>query len=257
MLDALWDLVWSGEVTNDTFAPLRLLGPAARRPARKPRMPRLIQPRATGRWSLVADLIGAGASATERLHAEAGVLLQRHGVLTREAVVGEGWPGGFASLYPVLRAMEESGRIRRGYFVEGLGGSQFALPGAVDRLRSLRESGGAVIAMAATDPANAYGTVLSWPQSDGRMARAAGAYCVVDDGRLALYLERGGRSLLTNGEVEPAHLQALIAIATNAGRLEVQRVDGVSVMDSPLKAALREAGFSQTHRSLVAYGARG
>ncbi|TME20897.1 MAG: hypothetical protein E6I67_09165, partial [Chloroflexi bacterium] len=82
----------------------------------------------------------AGANATERLHAEAGVLLQRHGVLTREAVVGEGWPGGFASLYPVLRAMEESGRIRRGYFVEGLGGSQFALPGAVDRLRSLRES---------------------------------------------------------------------------------------------------------------------
>src|SRR5207253_3320152 len=97
MLDALWDLVWSGEVTNDTFAPLRLLGPAARRPARKPRMPRLIQPRATGRWSLVADLIGSGANATERLHSEAGVLLQRHGVLTREAVVGEGWPGGSAS----------------------------------------------------------------------------------------------------------------------------------------------------------------
>src|SRR3989442_1087400 len=163
--------------------PRRPRGPAPR--GRRPRrgMPRLIQPRATGRWSLVADLIGAGANATERLHAEAGVLLQRHGVLTREAVVGEGWPGGFASLYPVLRAMEESGRIRRGYFVEGLGGSQFALPGAVDRLRSLRESGGAVIAMAATDPANAYGTVLSWPQSDGRMARAAGAYCVVDDGR--------------------------------------------------------------------------
>src|SRR5205823_2908298 len=152
ILDALWDLVWSGEVTNDTFAPLRLLGPMARRPARKPRLPRLSQPRATGRWSLVADLVGGGANATERLHSEAGVLLQRHGVLTREAVVGEGWPGGFASLYPVLRAMEESGRIRRGYFVEGLGGSQFALPGAVERLRSLRESGGAVIAMAATDP---------------------------------------------------------------------------------------------------------
>src|SRR5207237_9369141 len=88
LLDGLWDLVWSGEVTNDTFAPLRLLGPAARRPARKPRMPRLIQPRATGRWSLVSDLIGGGANTTERLHSEAGVLLQRHGVLTREAVVG-------------------------------------------------------------------------------------------------------------------------------------------------------------------------
>jgi ATP-dependent Lhr-like helicase len=194
-------------------------------------------------------------------------------VLTREAVVGEGWPGGFASLYPVLRAMEESGRIRRGYFVEGLGGSQFALPGAVDRLRGLRESGGGIVAMAATDPANAYGTVLSWPRpgsprnhgeasdfagikSDGRMARAAGAYCVIDDGRLALYLERGGRSLQTNGEVRLAHLQALIALATQAGRVELQKVDGLSVMDSPLKSALREAGFSQTHRSLIAYGSR-
>ncbi|MEA2628551.1 MAG: ATP-dependent helicase Lhr and Lhr-like helicase, partial [Chloroflexota bacterium] len=173
MLDALWDLVWSGEVTNDTFAPLRLLGPAARRPARGPRLPRLTQPRASGRWSLVAEMIGTGASPTERLHAEAGVLLQRHGVLTREAVVAEGWPGGFTGLYPVLRAMEESGRIRRGYFVEGLGGSQFALPGAVDRLRSLRESTSAIVALAASDPANAYGAILPWPRSDGRMARAA------------------------------------------------------------------------------------
>ena len=256
MLDALWDLVWAGEVTNDTFAPLRLLGPLSRRPARRPRMPRLIQPRATGRWSLVANLVGAGANATERLHSEAGVLLQRHGVLTREAVMGESWPGGFASLYPVLRAMEESGRIRRGYFVEGLGGSQFALPGAVDRLRSLRDSGGGVVGLAATDPANAYGTILPWPQSDGRMSRAAGAYCVLDEGRLVLFLERGGRSLLTNGNVETAHLQALIALATNAGRVELQKVDGTAAMESPLKAMLREAGFSQTHRSLVAYGAR-
>jgi ATP-dependent helicase Lhr and Lhr-like helicase len=256
ILDALWDLVWSGEVTNDTFAPLRLLGPVARRPARKPRLPRLIQPRATGRWSLVADLVGSGANATERLHSEAGLLLQRHGVLTREAVVGEGWPGGFAGLYPVLRAMEESGRIRRGYFVEGLGGSQFALPGAVDRLRSLREAGGGVVALAATDPANAYGTILPWPESGGRMSRAAGAYCVLDEGRMVLYLERGGRSLLTNGEVLPAHLQALIAISTAAGKVELQKVDGVAVMESQLKNALREAGFSATHRSLVAYGER-
>lgn len=256
VLDALWDLVWSGEVTNDTFAPLRLLGPIARRPSRRPRLPRLTQPRAAGRWSLVSDLIGSGANATERLHAEAGVLLQRHGVLTREAVVGEGWPGGFASLYPVLRAMEESGRIRRGYFVEGLGGSQFALPGAVDRLRSLRESGGGIVALAATDPANAFGTILAWPQSDGRMSRAAGAFCVLDEGRLVLFLERGGRSLLTNCEVQPAHLQALISVATAAGRVELQKVDGIAAMDSPLKSTLREAGFAQTHRSLVAYGAR-
>ena len=253
MLDALWDLVWSGEVTNDTFAPLRLLGPIARRPTRRPRLPRLTQPRASGRWSLVADLVGSGAVPTERLHAEAGVLLQRHGVLTREAVVTEAWPGGFAGLYPVLRAMEESGRIRRGYFVEGLGGSQFALPGAVDRLRSLRDAGGGVIAMAACDPANAYGSVLPWPESDGRMARAAGAYCVLDDGELMLYLERGGRSLLTNGEIKAEHLRALIGVAVLAGRVEVQRVDGVPVMDSPLNTLLRESGFNSTHRGLIAY----
>ncbi len=256
LLDALWDLVWAGEVTNDTFTPLRLLGPAARRPARGPRLPRLTQPRASGRWSLVTDLVGAGASATERLHAAAGVLLQRYGVLTRESVAGEGWPGGFAGLYPVLRAMEESGRIRRGYFVEGLGGSQFALPGAVDRLRALREHDGTVIALAACDPANSYGSVLPWPRSDLRMARAAGAYCVLDSGRLVLYLERGGRSLLTTGEVSPEHLRALIGMAVLGGRVELQRVDGVPVMDSPLNGLLREGGFVSTHRGLVAFAAR-
>src|SRR5690348_11031195 len=254
VLDALWDLVWSGEVTNDTFAPLRLLGPATRRPARKPRLPRLTQPRAAGRWSLVASLVGAGANATERLHAEAGVLLQRHGVLTRDAVVGEGWPGGFAGLYPVLRAMEESGRIRRGYFVEGLGGSQFALPGAVDRLRSLREAGGNIVALAATDPANAYGSVLAWPDSDGRMARAAGAYVVLDGGELVAYLERGGKSLLTRGVAGVEHMQALIGVVTAGGRIEIQKVDGVPVTESRLAPLLREAGFSSTHRGLVAYG---
>ncbi|MFI5282289.1 MAG: DEAD/DEAH box helicase [Candidatus Dormibacterales bacterium] len=256
MLDALWDLVWSGELINDTFAPLRLLGPVTRRPIRGPRLPRLAQPRAAGRWSLVADLVGGGAESTERLYAEAGVLLQRHGVLTREAVIAEGWPGGFAGLYPVLRAMEESGRIRRGYFVEGLGGSQFALTGAVDRLRSMRDSGGGIVALAATDPASAFGAVVQWPETDGRMARAAGAYCVSDGGRLVLYLERGGRSLLTNGTVEVAHLQALIRLATNAGKVELQKVDGVPVMESALHQTLREAGFTSTHRSLVAYGRR-
>src|SRR2546425_4620115 len=257
LLDGLWDLVWAGEVTNDTFAPLRLLGPATRRPTSRPRLPRLTQPRASGRWSLVKDLVGSGAGPTKKLHAAAGVLLQRYGVLTRESVAGEGWPGGFAGLYPVLRAMEESGRIRRGYFVEGLGGSQFALPGAVDRLRALRENEGGVIALAACDPANAFGSVLAWPRSDGRMARAAGAYCVIDGGRLVLYLERGGRSLLTNGEVSLDHLRALIGMAVLAGRVEVQRVDGVPVMESALNAPLREAGFSATHRGLVAYGTRG
>jgi ATP-dependent Lhr-like helicase len=181
------------------------------------------------------------------------VLLQRHGVLTRDAVVDEGWPGGFASLYPVLRAMEESGRIRRGYFIEGLGGSQFALPGAVDRLRSMRDSGGRIIAVAATDPANAFGSVLPWSESDGRMARAAGAYCVIDSGALILYLERGGRSLLTRGEVQVEHLRALIRVATVGGKVEVQHVDGVAAAESKLSPLLREDGFSSTHRGLIAH----
>src|SRR5215472_7491396 len=168
VLDALWDMVWAGEVTNDTFGPLRApIGPAKRSaPGRRPVLPRLGQPRAAGRWSLVRELLLPAPSATERLHAEAETLLQRHGVLTREAVVGEGWPGGFAGLYPVLRAMEEAGRARRGYFVDGLGGSQFALPGAVDRLRAARDAEPAVVALAATDPANPYGAALPWPATE-------------------------------------------------------------------------------------------
>jgi ATP-dependent helicase Lhr and Lhr-like helicase len=255
VLDALWDLVWAGAVTNDTFAPLRLLGPAPKRRglSRRPHPVRLSQPRATGRWSLVRELREGEGSATERLYAQAGALLQRHGVLTRESVLAEGWSGGFAALYPVLRAMEEAGRIRRGYFVDGLGGSQFALPGAVDRLRGAREPDGQVVALAATDPANPYGAVLPWPQAggEGRMARAAGAFVVLDSGELRLYLERGGRSLLTRGEVTPDHLRALAAVATAAGKVELQRVDGVPARQSPLAPSLSQAGFGRTPRGLV------
>ena len=251
VLDALWDMVWAGEVTNDTFAPLRLLGPSARRRPGRPRLPRLSQPRAAGRWSLVADLLGGAAPATERLHAQAGVLLQRHGVLTREAVLAEGVLGGFAGVYPVLRAMEEGGKIRRGYFVEGLGGSQFALPGAVDRLRALREPDQRVVALAATDPANPFGAVIGWPESAGRPARAAGAFVVLDSGDLRLYLERGGRSLLSFGEVTPGHLVALAVAAGRMGRFEIQKVNGGHVADSGLAGALKEAGFRSTPRGMV------
>jgi ATP-dependent helicase Lhr and Lhr-like helicase len=256
VLEALWDMVWAGEVTNDTFAPVRApAGPAKRTTAaRRAPLLRLGQPRAAGRWSLVRELLEPPAPATERLHAEATTLLQRHGVLTREAVVGEGWPGGFAGLYPVLRAMEEAGRVRRGYFVDGLGGSQFALPGAVDRLRAAREAERTVVALAATDPANPYGAALPWPVGDaeaGRMARAAGAFVVLDGGELRLYLERGGRSLLTRGAVAVEHVRALAAVAIRTGRVEVQRVDGAPVRQSPLAPALLEAGFGQSPRGLV------
>ena len=252
VLDALWDLVWAAEVTNDAFAPLRLLGPAPRRrSAGRPRLPRLSQPRAAGRWSLVADLAVGTQSPTERLHALAGVLLQRHGVVTREAVLAEGTLGGFSAVYPVLRAMEESGKIRRGYFVDGLGGSQFALPGAVDRLRAMRGPDRRVVAIAATDPANPYGTVAAWPQSAGRPARAAGAYVVLDSGELRLYLERGGRSLLTFGGVLPQHLTALAIAAGRAGKIEIQKIDGGDVQ--PLETMLRDAGFKATPRGMVLF----
>jgi ATP-dependent Lhr-like helicase len=258
VLDALWDLVWAGEVTNDTFLPVRSLGSARRQSvsrhrALRPRLPRLTSPRAAGRWSLVNDLRGR-VSPTERLHALAGVLLQRHGVVTREAVLAEGVAGGFAGLYPVFRAMEESGRIRRGYFVEGLGGSQFALPGAVDRLRALREPDAQVVVLAATDPANPYGLFLPWPEAAGRPARAAGAYVVLESGRLRLYLERGGRSLLTFGSVTEEHLLALATAAGRLGRVELQRVDGADVADSILLSGLRAAGFRSTHRGIALTG---
>ena len=250
LLQALWEMVWAGEVTNDTFLPLRMLGPRVRRHPRRPLM-RFGPPGSGGRWSLVSHLLPPTLSPTERLHGLAAALLQRHGVLTREAVVGEGSPGGFAAVYPVLRAMEEAGKIRRGYFLEGLGGSQFALPGAVDRLRSAGEGEGAVVALAATDPANAYGLALAWPEGHGRLARVPGAYVVLDAGELRLFLERGGRSLLTFGEVDLGHLQALATRAAHEDKLEIQQVNGAPVKDSALESLLRQLGFGASPRGLV------
>ena len=255
VLDALWDLVWAGEVRNDTVAPLRSLGPRLKRPARRP-LTRLGPPGSSGRWSLVRDLLQPPVSPTERLHALASVLLQRHGVLTREAVLSENVEGGFAALYPVLRAMEEAGKIRRGYFIDGLGASQFALPGAVDRLRASREEPARIVALGATDPANPYGSVVAWPARESRMARAAGAYVVLDAGELRLYLERGGRSLLTVGRADVGHLQALALAAARSERLEIQSVDGQPVRGSELEPLLREAGFSATPKGLVLWPER-
>ncbi|MDQ6900296.1 MAG: DEAD/DEAH box helicase, partial [Candidatus Dormibacteraeota bacterium] len=256
VLDALWDLVWAGEVTNDTFAPLRLLGPAAKRrpPGRRPPPVRLNQPRASGRWSLVQELREPTPTATERLLSQAQVLLHRHGVLTRESVLAEGWSGGFAALYPVLRALEEAGKARRGYFVAGLGGSQFALPGAVDRLRAGRDAPGQVVALAATDPAQPYGAVLPWPaDAEGQMGRVPGGYVVLDGGDLVLFLERGGRSLLTRGRITVDMLAALVQVALNLTKVELQRVDGEPVRQSKLAPLLGEAGFGPSPRGVVVW----
>ncbi len=267
LLDALWDLVWAGEVTNDTFAPLRALAlPRSRRRQVRPgRTAGMGPPRAAGRWSLVADLVGEGRSPTERSHATALALLERHGVVTREAVLAEGLAGGFASVYPLLRAMEEAGRIRRGYFVEGLGGAQFALPGAVDRLRAEREAasegGPGVTLLAAADPAQPYGAILPWPRRDDAerlpLQRVAGAYVVLVSGEAALFVERGARGLLTLPAADdPATLAAAVAVLPRLlapvgpfRELRLERVDRVPPAESRLAEPLRSLGFRPTYRS--------
>ncbi len=265
VLDALWDLVWAGEVTNDTFAPLRALrwkrpGRDARR--RPGRLTSLGPPEAAGRWSLVPE---PTVAATERMHATALALLDRHGVVTREAVAAEGIEGGFSAVYPVLGALEEAGRIRRGYFVEGLGAAQFAIPGAIDRLRAVRDATDRdrrVHLLAAADPANPYGAALAWPrrgETDRRpFQRAAGAYVVIVDGEAALYLDRGGSSLQTmpafdDPEIAAAAVAALRALLAD-GRVKelvIARVDGVAVAESPHRDAILSGGFVPGYRGLV------
>jgi ATP-dependent Lhr-like helicase len=283
LLDALWDLVWSTEVTNDTFAPLRALrwprtgasrrsGPAGTTRPRFASAARMGPPEAAGRWSLVEDTIstaaalrGAPPTDTERRHAHALRLLDAYGVVTRDTVAAEGLPGGFSAVYPVLREMEERGRVRRGYFVEGLGGAQFCIPAALDRLRAERSDPGGhrssadVQLIAAADPANPYGAALAWPrwsEEDRRpLARAAGAYVVLVDGEPVVYLERGRKTLQTL----PAFAdRETAAVAVNALRqlvadgrfrsLQVERVDGVPVGESPHSEVLGQAGFQRSYR---------
>jgi ATP-dependent Lhr-like helicase len=291
VLDALWDLAWAGEVTNDTFAPLRALRwkrPAGDRRPRPGRLATLGPPEAAGRWSLVTSpeatgggpsggvpgermiapgaIPAAGPSPTERLHALALALLDRHGVLTREAVVGEGVEGGFAAVYPVLRALEEAGRIRRGYFVDGLGAAQFALAGAIDRLRALREPDAErprVDLLAAADPAQPYGAALAWPRrgDDDRRPypRAAGAHVVLVDGAAVLYVERGGKGLATFPAADDPGRAGLALTALRGllgeGRLReivVARVDGVPLgPEHPWRPRLVEAGFVAGYRGLA------
>jgi ATP-dependent Lhr-like helicase len=263
----MWDLVWAGEVTNDTFAALRALSLPRSRSKATPRPGRLIAlgpPRAAGRWSVVADLVGEGRSPTERGRALATTLLERHAVVTREAVAAEAISGGYAAVYPVLRAMEEAGRARRGYFVAGLGAAQFALPGAVDRLRAVRDEGPeSVRVLAATDPAQPYGAALAWPRGDADerlpLQRAAGAYVVLVDGRAVLYIERGGRGLLTLPAASAPDLasravRALPGLVAPEGplrELRLERVDRAPVADSSLADPLKAAGFRPGYRGFI------
>jgi ATP-dependent Lhr-like helicase len=285
LLAALWELVWGGMISNDTLAPLRsYLGGKARpravsrprgyRGMARPSMPMQSgPPSAAGRWSLLPL---AEPDVTVRAHATAELLLERHGIVTRGSVTSEGIRGGFALVYKVLSSFEETGRARRGYFVEGLGAAQFATGPTVDRLRSFSvgpgsagpesESPRRAITLAATDPANPYGAALVWPlngrsgaadtddKKGHRPGRKAGAMVVIVDGRLALYVERGGKTMLTFGsddETLTAAAESLAAtVRRSLARLKVELADGQFVIGTPLGAALTAAGFSTTPQGL-------
>ena len=251
-LPALWELVWAGEVTNDAWTPLR----AARRygtPVADRRPRRFARTRAAGttstqgRWSLTSRLFPA---AVDR-RALAELLLERQGIVVRDGVRGEGIAGGYGAVYGELRALETIGSCRRGYFVEGLGGAQFALPGAVERLRELRSGADDdALVLAAADPAQPYGAALPWPRRAGaRAARVAGAHVVLLGGSAALYVERGGRTLVPLREPDEAWLRpALVALADwvregHAKRLAVERFDGRPVVETEAMPLLVEAGF--------------
>jgi ATP-dependent Lhr-like helicase len=288
---ALWELIWAGWVTGDTFAPVRAMlsgGPGTRkrsapahrqgRGARPPRLSRYsvahaqsraADPTVAGRWSALPT---PEPDSTLRAHHQAELLLNRHGVLTRGAATAEGVPGGFATLYKVLTAFEDAGRCQRGYFVESLGGAQFAVASTVDRLRSYldgvdpeRPEYRAVV-LAAADPANPYGAALPWPSraADGegaaRPGRKAGALVVLVDGKLVWFLERGGRSLLSfaDGDSDANHAAAVaLADLVAAGRVNsilVERINSAPVLGRQVPAsvvtALSDAGFARTPRGL-------
>ncbi|MBE1874562.1 DEAD/DEAH box helicase [Myceligenerans pegani] len=355
VLEALWDLAWAGLVTNDGLGALRERLGGAGGAHRAPRGPNRARPVRRSRFALHTPAMSPGRPAsalsaartppggggrwsalparetdpTLRAHALAQVLLDRHGVLTRPAAAAEGVTGGYRDVYRVLSEMEQRGGVRRGYFVEHLGGSQFALPGAVDGLRHDAQDrarriengrpAGAVV-LAATDPANPYGAALAWPAAttkdgtaesgttndattghattaaahgaraasgavpatpavalaDGRPARPAGAHrpgrkagslVVLVEGSLVLYVERGGRSMLSFDRDPPRLAAAAAGLARAAasgtpGRLVVQRLDGVGAVHAatsghPVAEALTAAGFAVTPRGLRVAHARG
>jgi ATP-dependent Lhr-like helicase len=255
--EALYRLAWAGQITNDTFFPLRNLGRSRRRKdPRRPEMPKY----AGGRWSLVEGLRDDSVSATERAHARVSMLLERYGIVSRAAVQHEELEGGYQSLYPLLREMEERGRLRRGHFVEGLAGSQFALAGAVERLRASRDRLPIETrSLLAVDPAQPYGSILPWPDTDrtSRPRRVPGAWVILHGGELVLYMERGGRRLLTFGgfadpSISRAAIEALMRIQSRRpNRLRIASIDDEPPATSRHAELLRELGFFRDADSMV------
>ncbi|MFE2285115.1 DEAD/DEAH box helicase [Streptomyces sp. NPDC059443] len=273
---AIWDLTWSGRLTNDTLAPLRSVlgsgrtaGSTAHRARRTiprgrygtltPPSSRTGPPTVSGRWSL---LPAHTPDPTHRAHALARTLLDRHGVVTRGAVAAEGVEGGFSSVYRILSAFEDSGQARRGYVVEGLGAAQFAMDGAVDRLRAAERTPPplAAVVLAAADPANAYGAALPWPEpptgATHKPGRKAGSLVVLVDGALTLYLERGGKTLLAWPPPDAPSLTAALKALTTASRagtlpaLTVERVNATPSLTSPYAPPIESSGFHATPRGL-------
>ena len=260
LLNALWDLVWAGLVTNDTFQPLRALAAATKTTRERARVS---TQSALGRWSLVTELRTSAPSLTECAHARAIKLLERHGVVCREVAALEPIAGGFTPVYRVLRAMEEAGRVRRGYFVEGLSGAQFAFPGAVDRLRALRckSDEHRAVLLSAVDPANPYGWLLPWPMREQTASttprRVAGASVVLVDGEAVLYLPPRGRKLVTFPAADDratmlAAAAALDRVARKAHShyLRIDEIDGESARSSSFAEALSAVGFRPGYRGL-------
>jgi ATP-dependent Lhr-like helicase len=273
LLAALWDLVWAGEVTNDSLAPLRAMlagGKASRSSAatrgrpRPGRLTRIGPPSGAGRWSLLAPQRLAAPSPTQAAHATALQLLERYGVVTREAVLAEGVKGGYAATYGVLKVLEERGQVRRGYFVAGLGAAQFALPGAVDRLRSAREVADpslhpelvpAPVVLSATDPAQPYGAALDWPESPGRASRTAGAVVVLRSGIPLAWFDRRSSHLVTFPESAEGSWAEALATLVKDGRqrsIEVRKVNGAPIERKGTEAsALLAAGFAEGYRGFT------
>ena len=282
ILAALWDLVWAGEVTNDSLAPLRaVLGGAkvasksstSRRTSRpRPgRLNRIGPPAGQGRWSLVAPLLAPAAHPTEASHAQALQMVERYGVITREAVLAEGIAGGFTSVYGVLKVLEERGQVRRGYFVDGLGAAQFAVPGAVDRLRAARETPDPLlhpedvpdpIVLTTTDPAQPYGGALDWPDTPGRPARNVSSLTVLRAGEPLVWFDKRGHHLVTfpNALIDTSWTQALQLLVQD-GRLkslEIRKVNGDTLTGDNAPEGfvelLRAAGFADGYRGMTFRG---
>jgi ATP-dependent Lhr-like helicase len=270
--EALWDLAWAGEATNDAFAPLRAprltLARAQRERGRSARRGRFAARRrggaaaqVQGRWSLTEPLFREPVDPVARRRAHGELLLERYGILTREQVLAEGLPGGFSAIYSELSQLETLGVARRGYFVEGLGGAQFALPGAVERLRAPASDDQPPLMLAAVDPAQPYGAALPWPKrTDGesrRPARVGGAYVMLIGGEPIVYLERGGRGLQTLVPADDPRLEpALAGLAEQVHRgtikrMALEKIDGNPAMGSPLGPALLALGFQEGPRRLT------